>query len=354
MDSFKKQSGFALPIAILIAVVLIAAGGTGYYFYKTSKTPETPADDCEKIIDSAKKNECYIIVAIETKNSNLCEKVTASHRKHICYADVAIQTNQFYSEKTITITGVYYDEGNGHLLNIKTKDNSTYAIQTHPVLIYVADLSNTKKENRSESMEGSRDIIEMRVSRIGVEETIVQVVEENIIVVEPMISPLRIKEDFIDELRKLIGKTPFLEFRLEGETTGLTGKYLMLTQLDFDPKTNKSVINLRFTKEGEQIFGELFAKNVGKELSIYLDEISIYRFVIQNSIPAITGDFTIDEAKQLIRWLNAGALPVPMALVSHQNKIDIEELRKLHEKTISVKGYLMEENLIDIISFEAE
>lgn len=33
----KKQSGFALPIAILIAVVLIVAGGVGYYFYKTSQ-----------------------------------------------------------------------------------------------------------------------------------------------------------------------------------------------------------------------------------------------------------------------------------------------------------------------------
>ena len=36
MNQLKKQSGFALPLAILIVVVLIGAGGAGYYFYKTS------------------------------------------------------------------------------------------------------------------------------------------------------------------------------------------------------------------------------------------------------------------------------------------------------------------------------
>lgn len=32
----KQRSGFVLPIAILIVVVLIIVGGVGYYFYKTS------------------------------------------------------------------------------------------------------------------------------------------------------------------------------------------------------------------------------------------------------------------------------------------------------------------------------
>jgi len=32
----KRQSGFVLPMAILIVIVLIVAGGVGYYFYKIS------------------------------------------------------------------------------------------------------------------------------------------------------------------------------------------------------------------------------------------------------------------------------------------------------------------------------
>lgn len=45
----KKQSGFALSIAILIVVVLIVAGGAGYYFYKTpAEKAESPVAE-EKI-----------------------------------------------------------------------------------------------------------------------------------------------------------------------------------------------------------------------------------------------------------------------------------------------------------------
>ena len=73
MNPSKKQLGFALSIAILIAVVLIIAGGTGYYFYKTPKTPETP-EDCEKITDDYKKKQCYIDIAIKTEDISLCKK----------------------------------------------------------------------------------------------------------------------------------------------------------------------------------------------------------------------------------------------------------------------------------------
>lgn len=49
MNQFKKQLGFALPLAILIVVVLIAAGGVGYYFHKTSVEKAEPLVTEEKI-----------------------------------------------------------------------------------------------------------------------------------------------------------------------------------------------------------------------------------------------------------------------------------------------------------------
>lgn len=33
MNSLKKQSGFALPLIILIVAAVIAVGGAGYYFF---------------------------------------------------------------------------------------------------------------------------------------------------------------------------------------------------------------------------------------------------------------------------------------------------------------------------------
>ncbi|GAI15853.1 unnamed protein product [marine sediment metagenome] len=40
MTLLKKQSGFALPLVILIVVVLVTVGTVGYYSYKTSQELE--------------------------------------------------------------------------------------------------------------------------------------------------------------------------------------------------------------------------------------------------------------------------------------------------------------------------
>ena len=269
----------------------------------------------------------------------------------------AIQSTK---EEIIEITGKVNAIDN-RMIELVSKDGTGYVLRTHPVLVYMFDLSNIEKEDHLEFIKGVRDIIERRVSFWGISKILVRTAQfplANKLIIEPMIDPADMAENFIDELRRLIGKTPYLEFRLEGRATGLTGKHLMRARLDFDPKTNKSVINLEFNKEGEQIFEELTTKNIGKELAIYLDGTSIYSFIIQSPAPTIAGDFTIDRAKQLVRVLNVGALPVPIYPLSHQNKIDMEELRKLHEKTISVKGYLSGEEAIKktiyVISFEAQ
>ncbi|MBU4590644.1 hypothetical protein L6250_01500, partial [Candidatus Parcubacteria bacterium] len=51
-----KQSGFALSLVILIAVVLVVAGGTGYYFYKTSQELEEIG---EEVVDETADWKTY-------------------------------------------------------------------------------------------------------------------------------------------------------------------------------------------------------------------------------------------------------------------------------------------------------
>ena len=64
----------------------------------------------------------------------------------------------------------------------------------------------------------------------------------------------------------------------------------------------------------EQIFEELTARNLQKPLAIYLDGQLIQAPIVQGIISGgraqITGSSTIEEAKQVVRDLNAGALPV--------------------------------------------
>jgi len=217
-------------------------------------------------------------------------------------------------------------------------------------LVYQADLE--KIEDKSEAMEGLRDVIERRVNMFGVSEPIVLVQEVKgdyrLIVDLPGVKDVK-------EAIKMIGKTPFLEFRKEREEdiltrleelnnkenltgaeklekeklemqdpyfepTSLTGRYLKEASLGLDQRTMEVQVLLQFDSEGKDIFKKLTEENVGKRLAIYIDNVLISAPVIREAIPSgnaqITGDFTLDEAKELVRNLNAGALPVPISLIS--------------------------------------
>lgn len=104
--------------------------------------------------------------------------------------------------------------------------------------------------------------------------------------------------------------------------TELSGKNLEKATVQFDPNTHEPFVSLQFNKEGGELFGELTASHVGQPIGIFLDGQPISTPVVQTAIyggqAVITGNFTIDEAKLLAQRLNAGALPVPVNLLSQQ------------------------------------
>ncbi len=220
-------------------------------------------------------------------------------------------------------------------------------------LIYEADLSNIAKEDYSSSMQGLRDVIERRVNFFGVREPLVQTQGEKLIVELAGITDPA-------QAIQMIGQTPYLEFKEEKENyqailekntkvaeskegeyedpfqaTPLTGKYLQKAELGFDQTTYQPLVSLQFNEEGAKIFEEITSRNVGKLLAIYIDGLPISAPVVQEVIAGgkaqISGKFTVDEAKALSRNLNAGALPVPIKLVSQQTvgptlgKISLEQ-----------------------------
>ncbi|MEA3292941.1 MAG: protein translocase subunit SecD, partial [Patescibacteria group bacterium] len=225
-------------------------------------------------------------------------------------------------------------------------------------LIYEADLSNVEKKDYHSSLEGLRDVIERRVNLFGVQEPKVQIQttgNHHRLAVE--LAGIKDPAQAIKE----IGKTPFLEFKEErGEdktkeilakqeevkgksfeeaqkienwqlaledpyfkSTSLTGKYLEKAEISFDNTTYNPLVLLQFDKEGANIFKDLTSKNLKKRLAIYIDNAPISSPVVQEVISGgraqISGKFTIEEAKELSRNLNAGALPIPIELISQQN-----------------------------------
>ncbi len=206
-------------------------------------------------------------------------------------------------------------------------------------LIYEADLSQITSDEKLESINGARDVIERRVNAFGVSEPVVQVQGENRIVVElPGVAD-------VNQAVEEIGKTPFLEFReqndepitppAEGEAidqkalllqqfkpTGLSGAQFERADVQFDQQGSPSIL-LTFNGEGQQLFSDITKRNVGKPVAIFLDNELLSAPTVQAEITSgqatITGQFTLEEAKELRKNLNAGALPVPVKLVSQAN-----------------------------------
>ncbi|PIR66834.1 MAG: protein translocase subunit SecD [Parcubacteria group bacterium CG10_big_fil_rev_8_21_14_0_10_36_14] len=117
--------------------------------------------------------------------------------------------------------------------------------------------------------------------------------------------------------------------------TELSGKDLENASVQFDPNTSAPEVALQFNSEGKKLFKEITERNVGKYVGIYLDgePITIPRVndVIYDGSARISGNYDLKEAKLLAQRLNAGALPVPIHLVSQQTigaslgKISVEK-----------------------------
>ena len=105
--------------------------------------------------------------------------------------------------------------------------------------------------------------------------------------------------------------------------TGLTGQQLKEANLIFNPQTNQPEVGIVFDDTGKDLFKEITERNQGKPVAIYLDGQIIsaptVQSVIRNGEAVINGDFTIKEARDLAQRLNAGALPVPITLISQQS-----------------------------------
>ena len=106
-------------------------------------------------------------------------------------------------------------------------------------------------------------------------------------------------------------------------STGLSGKQLQRALVEFDQTTGAPTVSLQFNSDGAKLFADITKRNIGKQVAIFLDGQIISAPVVQQQITGgqavISGSFTADDAKQLATRLNAGALPVPISLISQQN-----------------------------------
>ena len=196
-------------------------------------------------------------------------------------------------------------------------------------LEFEAQPTETVTQIKQEVMDGLLKVIETRINSSGTSEANVQQVGSKRILVEiPGVDPELVK-------RRLL-KTAKLEFKeldLKNKTkdkeqvwisTGVTGADLQRASATPDQGggTNWTIL-FELKEKGAEKFGvltERLAKNQ-LPLGIFLDDKLISAPRVQSQIKAngqITGDFSLETAKDLAVQLNAGALPVPINLISER------------------------------------
>lgn len=163
-----------------------------------------------------------------------------------------------------------------------------------------------------EAMNQVVGIMQKRINEMGLTEPIIQREGTSRIIIE-----LPGEKD-PQKAIETIGKTAVLEFKDEEGNTALTGEDLRDAKEQMDQGKNP-VVALEFSDEGGDKFARLTEANIGRHIGIYLDGELLTNPVVNEAITGgravITGQRTLDEAKDLAILLRSGALPVKMSVM---------------------------------------
>ena len=180
------------------------------------------------------------------------------------------------------------------------------------VLMEIQDENVTKDD-----LEKTRQLIDLRVNKLGVAETSVTVEGDRRIRVE--IPGEYDSKDLVDSL----SKTGNLTFKDADGNEVLNGTDVAEASVVINSSTNAPVVSLKLTDEGTIKFAEATEANLYKTFSIYMDDEEIsspkVNAVITDGNAIIEGSGSLDEAKNLAGLINAGALPVTVKAIQIEN-----------------------------------
>lgn len=164
-----------------------------------------------------------------------------------------------------------------------------------------------------EDLESTKDLLSMRVNKMGVAETAVTTEGDN-----------RIRVDIPGKFDSkatidMLTKTGELTFKDPQGNVLLTGKDIKDCKAYYDDK-GAPIIGLEMNEEGTKKFAEATEKFYGQQIAIYMDQEMLTNpnvaAVIHDGKATISGSKSLDDAKNKASIIQSGALKVTLKTVS--------------------------------------
>jgi len=194
-------------------------------------------------------------------------------------------------------------------------------------------------EIKNSSLDQSLEIVRKRIDETGTRDpTIIKRGNDRILIELPGL-------DDPNRIKKLLGKTANLTFRLVSESSEdfgselllfeennekisinkrvlLSGDNLINARPTIDNRTGETTVSFTLDRVGAKRFAKATTNNVGKKLAIILDNKVISAPQIREPILGgngqISGNFTFQSATDLALLLRSGALPAPLNILEER------------------------------------
>ena len=212
-----------------------------------------------------------------------------------------------------------------------------YSIQENNIIIKYSKFGLI--ETKNSALDQSLEIVRRRIDEVGTKDpTIIKRGSDRILIELPGL-------DDPNRIKKLLGKTANLTFRLVSEDEDafgsellafenskeklnvskriiVSGDNLVNAKPSIDNQTNRAIVSFTFDRVGAKKFGRATTDSVGRRIAIILDNKVVSAPQIREPILGgngqITGDFTFQSATDLALLLRSGALPAPLKIIEER------------------------------------
>ncbi|MCK5848742.1 MAG: protein translocase subunit SecD [Caldisericia bacterium] len=243
---------------------------------------------------------------------------------HLVLEAEAITTSEALTEEKVVVEETATETSTEN--NANDEEPVEKEVTEEKLVVTNEDLNASTETNQitSEELKLAKIVIEKRINALGVSEATVSIQGNSRIIVDiPGYSD-------IDQAKDIIGRVAVLTFKDEEGNVLVTGKNLKKAEFAYQQMEQtgprEPIVQLEWDEKGKELFAQGTQNNVGKPISIFLDDELLISPKVNEAITSgdavITfggkNEESIKEAQEVAILLQGGSLPVKMTFLEER------------------------------------